>query len=84
MRYIYTRAANENMDIWDVSPSLVQEIVAKEPRRRRGREYIVGRVVAGRLVTVRFTVLSETETLIINVHVTTSKRAIRRHRTQGR
>lgn len=30
MRYIYTRAANENMDIWDVSPSLVQDIVAKE------------------------------------------------------
>lgn len=51
MRYIYTRAANENMDIWDVSPSLVQDIVA--------------RVVAGRLVTVRFAVLSETETLTI-------------------
>lgn len=64
MRYIYTRAANENMDIWDVSPSLVQDIVAKEVRRRRGSEYIVGRVVARRLVTVRFAVLSETETLI--------------------
>lgn len=64
MRYIYTRAANENMDVWDVSPSLVQDIVAKEPRRRRGREYVVGRVVAGRFVTVRFAVLSETETLI--------------------
>ena len=64
MRYIHTRAANENMDIWDVSPSLVQDIVAKEPRRRRGREYIVARVVAGRLVTVRFGVLNETKTLI--------------------
>lgn len=64
MRYIYTRSANENMDIWDVSPSLVQDIVAKEPRRRRGREYIVGRVVARRLITVRFAVLIETETLI--------------------
>jgi hypothetical protein len=83
MRYIYTRAANENMDVWDVSPSLVQDIVAKETRRRRGREYMVGRVVAGRLVTVRFAVLGETETLIINIHVTTSKRAIRRHRAEG-
>ncbi|MFQ6064032.1 MAG: hypothetical protein ACE5L6_01010 [Candidatus Bathyarchaeia archaeon] len=83
MRYIYTRAANENMDMWDVSPSLVQDIVAKETRRRRGREYIVGRVVTGRLITVRFVVLSETETLIINIHVTTSKRAIRQYRAEG-
>jgi len=83
MRHVYTRAANENMDVWNLSPSLVQDIVAKEPRRRRGREYIVGRVVTGRLVTVRFAVLSETETLIINIHVTTSKRAIRRYRAEG-
>jgi hypothetical protein len=51
------------MDLWDVSPSLVQEIVFKEPRRKRGREYTAGKVVAGRLITVRFAVLNETETL---------------------
>lgn len=64
MRYVYTRAANENMDIWDVSQSLVQDIVTKEPRRRRGKEYAAGRIMAGRLITVRFATLSETETLI--------------------
>jgi hypothetical protein len=79
LRYVYTRAANENMDLWDVSPSLVQDIVATEPRWRRGKEYTASRVVAGKLVTVRFAVLGETETLIINIHVTTSRRAIRRH-----
>jgi hypothetical protein len=83
MRFVYTKTAAENMLRWNVKSETVEHIIQNgRVVERTASETRSCGIHAERLVTVRHTQVNEEETIIINIQVTTSERAIREHQAR--